>query len=63
LNEEPVVAGPPSAAYRIRKFTRRNRTLVTAGLAIALALTLGFSVAVVALAWMPIQAIRLKIAA
>lgn len=28
LIEEPVQAGPPSASYRIRKFTRRNRKVV-----------------------------------
>lgn len=32
LRDEPVQAGPPSAAYRLRKFARRNqRTLITAG--------------------------------
>ena len=30
LHHQPVVAGPPSAAYRVRKFVRRNRGLVTA---------------------------------
>ena len=25
LHDEPVEAGPPSAAYRFRKFARRNR--------------------------------------
>jgi serine/threonine protein kinase len=29
LRDEPVVAGPPSAVYRIKKFLRRNRVLVT----------------------------------
>ncbi len=29
LNHEPVLAGPPSAAYRVKKFVRRNRALVT----------------------------------
>jgi eukaryotic-like serine/threonine-protein kinase len=31
LNHEPVLAGPPSAAYRLRKFVRRNRPQVIAG--------------------------------
>ena len=32
LNHEAVAAGPPSAAYRLRKFVRRNRAaLATAG--------------------------------
>ena len=31
LRDEPVLAGPPSAAYRLRKFARRNKTrLLTA---------------------------------
>ena len=30
LNHEPVLAGPPGAAYRARKFVRRNRAEVTA---------------------------------
>src|SRR5262249_6885838 len=33
LSDEPVLAGPPSAAYRFRKFARRHkRTLVTVAL-------------------------------
>lgn len=36
LNHEPVVAGPPSTVYRVKKFVRRNRALVT-GLAAVLA--------------------------
>src|SRR5262249_49332094 len=31
LKHEPVLAGPPSAAYRLRKFVRRNRPQVVAG--------------------------------
>jgi serine/threonine protein kinase/tetratricopeptide (TPR) repeat protein len=30
LNNEPVLAGPPSTIYRIRKFVKRRRGLVTA---------------------------------
>ena len=30
LNHEPVLAGPPSARYRLRKFVRRNRPQVIA---------------------------------
>ena len=41
LDDEAILARPPSAAYQLRKFARRNRGLVT-GLAIALlALLLG----------------------
>jgi serine/threonine protein kinase/lipopolysaccharide biosynthesis regulator YciM len=41
LNHEPVSAGPPTAAYRLRKFVRRNRTRVTAAVLVLLALVLG----------------------
>lgn len=45
LSHEPVHAGPPSAVYKLRKFIRRNRVLVTAGgLGIA-ALLLGTTLA------------------
>jgi serine/threonine protein kinase/formylglycine-generating enzyme required for sulfatase activity len=41
LAGETVVAAPPSASYRLRKFVRRNRGPVAAAVAIALALLLG----------------------
>jgi serine/threonine protein kinase/Tfp pilus assembly protein PilF len=43
LNHEPVLAGPPSASYRLRKFVRRNRAQVLAGCLLLLALLLGLS--------------------
>jgi len=49
LKDEPVVAGPPSAVYRLRKFIRRHRTGVLAGLLVAAALVIGFCVATVGL--------------
>ncbi|MCR9243476.1 MAG: tetratricopeptide repeat protein [bacterium] len=36
LAHEPLVAGPPSAAYRARKFVRRHKTLVAAFLILVL---------------------------
>ena len=33
INHEPVSAGPPSAAYRLRKFVRRNRAAGDRGVA------------------------------
>lgn len=41
LHDEPIVARPPSAVYRLRKFARRNRVAVGAvgGVVCALALT------------------------
>jgi len=38
LSDEPVLAGPPSASYRLRKFVRRNRVGVVAGSLVATAL-------------------------
>jgi tetratricopeptide (TPR) repeat protein/serine/threonine protein kinase len=40
LNDEPVSACPPSAAYRFRKFVRRNRPAVAAAAAILFVTTL-----------------------
>ena len=41
LNHEPVAAGPPSAAYQVKKYIRRHRVGVTASAALALALLAG----------------------
>jgi len=41
LADEPVVAGPPSAAYRVAKFARRNKGLLTAAAAVLVALVAG----------------------
>jgi serine/threonine protein kinase/tetratricopeptide (TPR) repeat protein len=42
LSDEPVLACPPSAAYRVRKFARRNRTgLAVAGLVLFFLVLLG----------------------
>ncbi len=47
LAGEAVVAAPPSALYRLRKFVRRNRATASAAVAVTAALLLG----VVAFAW------------
>src|SRR5436305_2251896 len=41
LADEPVQACPPSAGYRLRKFLRKHRGPVLAGLAVLLALVVG----------------------
>ena len=41
MRSEPVKAGPPSAVYKLRKFTRRHRYGVGAGVGIAAALVAG----------------------
>jgi serine/threonine protein kinase len=41
LNHEAVSAGPPTTAYRLRKFVRRNRVQVGAAAVVLLALVLG----------------------
>ncbi|MEO1584900.1 MAG: serine/threonine-protein kinase [Planctomycetota bacterium] len=41
LDDEPVLAGPPSAAYKLSKFVKRNRGQVIGGGVVALAMILG----------------------
>src|SRR5207245_9520061 len=41
LHNEPVVARPPSAAYRLEKLVRRNKLAFTAGAIVFLALIIG----------------------
>ena len=41
LSDEVVLAGPPSKTYRLRKFARRNRRLLTTGAAFVLLLVAG----------------------
>jgi WD40 repeat protein len=45
LDNEPVVARPPSTAYRLQKAWRRNRLAFAAGAMVALALLLGTALA------------------
>jgi non-specific serine/threonine protein kinase/serine/threonine-protein kinase len=47
LRHEPVLASPPSAAYRLRKFVRRNRLAVAAASAVLVAVIGGAVVAAV----------------
>ncbi|MCZ6603345.1 MAG: protein kinase, partial [Planctomycetota bacterium] len=41
LRNEPVLAGPPGAGYRLKKYVARNRVGVAAGGAVVLALVVG----------------------
>jgi len=52
LTNEPVVARPPSTAYRVRKFVRRNKMMVIAAGAVALVLVLGVLVST----WLAVRA-------
>jgi WD40 repeat protein len=45
LNNEPVVARPPSATYRLRKALRRNKLAFAAMASVALALVVGLAAA------------------
>ncbi|MFH1746914.1 MAG: tetratricopeptide repeat protein [Planctomycetota bacterium] len=45
LNNEPVMAGPPGAAYRVRKFIRRHRIGVTAVAFVVAAVLIGLALA------------------
>jgi serine/threonine protein kinase len=52
LDDEPVTAGPPTAAYRIRTFARRHRAAVLGTAAVFLTLVVG----VIATSWMALAA-------
>jgi serine/threonine protein kinase/tetratricopeptide (TPR) repeat protein len=43
LHDEPVLAGPPSPAYRLKKFVRRNRVTVMAGAMVLATLLVGMA--------------------
>ena len=59
LDNEPVTACPPGAAYRFQKLVRRNKLAFAAGTAVALALVFG----VVASTWQAVRAKRAEQAA
>jgi len=59
LSNEPVVARPPSAAYRFQKLVRRNKLAFAAAAAVAVALVFG----VVASTWQAVRAGRAEQAA
>jgi serine/threonine protein kinase len=59
LVDQPVLARPPSTAYRLRKFSRRNRVALSAAAAIALALLVTVGVS----AWQTWRATQAEIAA
>ena len=44
VNNEPVLARPPSNMYRFQKLVRRNRLAVGAGVAVAMSLILGLAI-------------------
>ena len=52
LNNEPVIARPPSAGYRFYKAWQRNKLAFAAGGAVAVALLLG----IVGSGWQAIEA-------
>jgi serine/threonine protein kinase len=51
LRDEPVLAGPPSMAYRLRKFVRRNKGPVLAAAIFVLLLTAGIVGTTTGLIW------------
>ena len=54
LNNEPVLARPPSAAYKLQKAFRRNKLAFRAATAVALALVAGIGVST----WQAVRATR-----
>ncbi len=51
LNDEPVVAGPPSTGYRMSKFVRRNRSGVVAASVLLFVLLAGITGTTWAMLW------------
>jgi hypothetical protein len=47
LNNEPVLARPPSRLYRLQKFARRNKVMFTATVAVTVALVSGLGLATI----------------
>jgi WD40 repeat protein/serine/threonine protein kinase len=47
LRDEPISAGPPSTFYKVVKFARRNRGWFAAASSVAIALIVGFTLALV----------------
>ena len=60
-NHEPVSAGPPTAAYRMRKFIRRNRVQVAAAALVLLALVAGVAGTTVGLLEAERQSVKARI--
>ena len=56
LNNDTVVARPPSSAYRFQKMVRRNKLAFTAAAAVFIALCLG----IIATTWQSVRATRAK---
>ncbi len=54
LGDEPITAHPPSAVYQLRKFARRNRSLVASAAAVLAVLV----TATVATSWLAVAATR-----
>lgn len=51
LRDEPVEAGPPSVSYRLQKFVRRHRAIVTGLVAVGAVLVLGMAGTGAGMAW------------
>ncbi len=56
---QPVMAGPPSAGYRVRKFVSRHRAGVAGAAAVVLVLVIGAA----GTAWQAVRATRAEVAA
>ncbi|MEK7686132.1 MAG: hypothetical protein AAB466_11985 [Verrucomicrobiota bacterium] len=54
LRNEPITARPPSTAYKLQKFVRRNKAMAAAAAAVASVLVLG----VIISTWQAIRATR-----
>jgi WD40 repeat protein len=54
LNNEPIIARSPTVAYKVQKFVRRNKVLVSAAALVATALVLGVLIST----WQAVRATR-----
>ena len=57
LNNQPVLASPPSTTYKLVKFVRRNWLMVAASTAVLLALVAGLTIAILGQRTASVQAI------
>ncbi len=57
-NHEPVTAGPPTAAYRIRKFARRHRAALATAAAFALLLVVATALSAALAIWANRERVR-----
>src|SRR5204862_7754995 len=56
LSDEPVLACPPTAMYRFRKFARRNKRILATAALLGVMLLVAVGAVVASALWAPVQA-------